>query len=177
MSVVTPVSPKILTLLMIVQDHNATRRVLLGRKKRGFGAGYYNGFGGKVEKGETIRAAALRELHEEAMVEACDCAHRGMLTFRFDDNPQPWQVHVFSATKFTGTPTETEEMEPKWFSTDQLPFDNMWADDPHWYPLFLQGLPFKGDFFFTNTTTLVEHEVRILSEEQFALLPSVDEIY
>jgi hypothetical protein len=27
-----------------------------------FGAGYYNGFGGKVEKGETVKAGALREV-------------------------------------------------------------------------------------------------------------------
>ena len=31
---------------------------LLGRKKRGFGAGYYNGFGGKIEDGESFRACA-----------------------------------------------------------------------------------------------------------------------
>jgi hypothetical protein len=29
-------------------------RILLGYKKRGFGMGKFNGFGGKVEKGETI---------------------------------------------------------------------------------------------------------------------------
>lgn len=29
---------------------------------RGFGAGYYNGFGGKVEAGETVQEAALREV-------------------------------------------------------------------------------------------------------------------
>jgi 8-oxo-dGTP pyrophosphatase MutT (NUDIX family) len=31
-------------------------------KKRGFGAGYYNGFGGKVEPGESIEQAAQREV-------------------------------------------------------------------------------------------------------------------
>ena len=34
-------------------------------KKRGFGEGKWNGFGGKVEEGETILQAALRELKEE----------------------------------------------------------------------------------------------------------------
>ena len=38
---------------------------LLGRKKRGFGAGYYNGFGGKIEDGESFRACAVREVFEE----------------------------------------------------------------------------------------------------------------
>ena len=34
-------------------------------KKRGFGAGKWNGFGGKVEPGETIVEAAVREVKEE----------------------------------------------------------------------------------------------------------------
>jgi 8-oxo-dGTP pyrophosphatase MutT (NUDIX family) len=37
-------------------------RLLLGLKKTGFGSGYYNGFGGKVEPGETIAQAAHREV-------------------------------------------------------------------------------------------------------------------
>ena len=40
---------KLLTLVIPVDDD---KRVLLGLKKRGFGEGYYNGFGGKVEPGE-----------------------------------------------------------------------------------------------------------------------------
>jgi len=36
------------------------RAILLGYKKRGFGAGKWNGFGGKVEIGETVEDAAKR---------------------------------------------------------------------------------------------------------------------
>ena len=56
------VSPKVMTLLMVVQG----QRVLLGEKKRGFGEGFWNGFGGKVDAGESVDEAALRELREEA---------------------------------------------------------------------------------------------------------------
>ena len=41
-------------------------RLLLGCKKRGFGAGKWNGFGGKLEGKETFRACAVREVREEA---------------------------------------------------------------------------------------------------------------
>lgn len=41
---------KILT-LCIIHEHP---RVLLGYKKKGFGAGLWNGFGGKVEAGESM---------------------------------------------------------------------------------------------------------------------------
>lgn len=54
-------APKLCTLVL----PNRGRQYLLGLKKRGFGEGKYNGFGGKVEQGETIRQAAIRELQEE----------------------------------------------------------------------------------------------------------------
>ena len=47
---------KLLTLLFVVESD----RVLLGMKKRGFGAGRWNGFGGKVDLDETIEEAAKR---------------------------------------------------------------------------------------------------------------------
>ena len=47
---------KLLTLVIV----NEPGRVLLGMKKRGFGAGKWNGFGGKVETGETIEDGARR---------------------------------------------------------------------------------------------------------------------
>ncbi|KAJ8701620.1 hypothetical protein PTI98_000385 [Pleurotus ostreatus] len=50
----------------IVQDG----QILLGRKKRGIGLDYYNGFGGKVEVGESSKQAARRELEEEAGITA-----------------------------------------------------------------------------------------------------------
>ena len=47
---------KVLTLVLIRER----TRVLLGMKKRGFGHGRWNGFGGKVETGETILQGAVR---------------------------------------------------------------------------------------------------------------------
>lgn len=43
--------------LVLMKDSD---RILLGLKKRGFGQGRWNGFGGKVEPGETILQAAHR---------------------------------------------------------------------------------------------------------------------
>ncbi|KAK3246454.1 hypothetical protein CYMTET_16878 [Cymbomonas tetramitiformis] len=152
---------------MIVHSEGDSRKILLGMKKRGFGAGYYNGFGGKVEPGETIEQAALRELEEEAHVTALDMERRGVLRFIFDDNPQPWEVHVFHATEFSGEPLETDEMAPVWFLEADIPFDKMWADDVHWYPLFLGGKCFRGEFFFTKTTTLVKHTLEEVAGPPF----------
>lgn len=43
--------------LVLIRDQD---RVLLGQKKRGFGLGKWNGFGGKVELGESMIDAAKR---------------------------------------------------------------------------------------------------------------------
>lgn len=52
------------------ENHTRTR-LLLGRKKRGFGQGSYNGFGGKVETSDqgNVRFASVRELREETGLE------------------------------------------------------------------------------------------------------------
>ena len=52
---------KVLTLVLLREGD----RVLLGMKKRGFGAGKWNGFGGKLEPGESVVEAAAREVREE----------------------------------------------------------------------------------------------------------------
>ena len=86
MSATNPVlKRKLLTLVLVVQNNNNNARLLLGEKKRGFGAGYFNGFGGKVEPGESILAAAHRELQEEAGIEALDLSRRGVLYFTFSE--------------------------------------------------------------------------------------------
>lgn len=46
------------TCVFVVDDRN--NRILLGFKKRGLLKNKWNGFGGKVEPGETVFEAALR---------------------------------------------------------------------------------------------------------------------
>lgn len=58
---------KFLNLVFCLREN---RHVLLGMKKRGFGKGKWNGFGGKVEQGETMVESAVRELKEEAGITA-----------------------------------------------------------------------------------------------------------
>lgn len=155
---------KLLTLCLVVRDGE----VLLGMKKRGFGAGRWNGFGGKVEAGETVEDAARRELREEAGITVPSLEAAGELLFTFEGDPVALEVHVFRATSFEGVPEETEEMRPRWFAFRAIPFDEMWPDDRHWFPLFLAGRRFSGAFAFRGQDVIVSHELRAEAGEAFA---------
>jgi 8-oxo-dGTP diphosphatase/2-hydroxy-dATP diphosphatase len=128
-------------------------RVLLGMKKRGFGAGRWNGFGGKLHEGETIEEAARREVLEETGLKAKSLTKRGIITFEFEDDTDTLEVHVFNIESFSGEPAETEEMRPQWFTVDEIPFKEMWSDDPYWFPFFLKGKKFKARFKFDRPST------------------------
>ncbi len=125
------------------------KKILLGMKKRGFGEGRWNGFGGKVNKNENIETAAVREVKEECNLEVSNLKKRGVLEFSFENNPEEiLQVHIFSTNTFTGDLKETEEMLPKWFDIEKIPYQKMWPDDKHWLPELLNGKNFTGSFLF-----------------------------
>ncbi len=142
--------------LCIVHDEG---RVLLGMKKRGFGMDKWNGFGGKVQEGETIEQAAIRELQEEANITPTKIEKVGKLNFKFLDTGKEMDVTVFSVTDFDGIPSETEEMRPHWFLKSEIPYDKMWADDRYWLPLLFAGKKFNGNFDYTDYNIMLSHEV------------------
>ncbi|MFA6554513.1 MAG: 8-oxo-dGTP diphosphatase [Candidatus Paceibacterota bacterium] len=145
--------------LCIVHQHP---KVLLGMKKKGFGAGRWNGFGGKVEKGETIEDAAVRELHEEAGIKAVNLEKVGILDFEFQGNPEILEVHIFKTDDFRGRPTESDEMKPQWFFVEEIPFKEMWPDDVYWIPLFLKRKKFKGKFLFGEADKILDKDLTVV---------------
>lgn len=158
------------TLVLLRRDD----QILLGLKKRGFGAGHWNGFGGKLVPGETIRAAAKREVMEECGVHVSRLQQCGRLFFTFAHDPLELDVHVFTTSQFTGEPGETEEMKPQWFALAEIPYDQMWADDKHWFPHFLAGQAFVGRFHFADANTIAQFTVKEVAPASKAWhIPSV----
>lgn len=147
------------TTLCLPIEGDPPQRVLLGRKKLGFGAGKFTGFGGKIEAGETAARAAARELAEETglRVAAGDLEAVAILRFHFPHRPA-WsqKVHVFVARRWQGRPAESREMAPAWYAADDPPFDLMWQDGAHWLPPILAGERIRAHFVFGEDNETVE---------------------
>ncbi len=154
---------KLLTLTLALRNG----QILLGMKKRGFGAGRWNGFGGKVEENETIEAAARRETKEECGIGITAMEEVGLHEFEFEkERGTILEVHVFNITGYTGEPVETEEMRPQWFPVGAIPYAEMWPDDRYWLPLFLEGKKFRTRFLFGEGDVVLEQDIRVLSNEK-----------
>lgn len=128
-------------------------QILLAMKKRGFGVGKWNGYGGKKDEGETIEEAAIREIKEEGnvLVAKEDLESVGLLNFKFLDKPE-WdhQTYIYKVTKWQGEPEETEEMKPKWFTFDKIPHQEMWAGDDVWLEKIIDGEKVFGEACFSE---------------------------
>mmetsp|Transcript_9651 Transcript_9651/g.16966 ORF Transcript_9651/g.16966 Transcript_9651/m.16966 type:complete len:182 (+) Transcript_9651:234-779(+) len=132
-------------------------RILLGMKKRGFGAGKWNGFGGKLDAGETPLQAAQREFKEEAGVTMLDPKLVGKVVYTYDGMEKDLKVFVFRATSLEPEqPQESEEMAPAWFDTDKIPFDSMWADDRYWHKHLLDNTRFEARFEFARDMSTIK---------------------
>jgi hypothetical protein len=56
-------------------------------------------------------------------------------------------------------------MMPRWFDNKNFPIDNMWADDPYWLPLVLEGKEVEASFTFGEDNSSVLHrEVRVVED-------------
>ncbi|EFA77081.1 hypothetical protein PPL_09834 [Heterostelium album PN500] len=117
------------TLCFFIDSEN--QNILLALKKRGFGAGKFNGPGGKVESTDSsIESAAIRECIEEVGLkpkESTECS-------------------VYQVNEWTGELVESEEMSPQWFSLNEpLPLEQMWEDVKIWFPHFRAPIDSSDD--------------------------------
>lgn len=147
---------KQVTLLFLLSDN----QVLLAMKKRGFGQGKWNGVGGKVEEGEHERDAAIRECKEEIGVTPHDLKFVGRIMFYEQNDPAfGHDCHIFVTRQWDGKPHETEEMRPRWFTIQDIPYDQMWPDDKIWLPILLDGKLFTGTVT-VDADRLVSHDIK-----------------
>ena len=156
--------PDIRRTLLLLKSND---QILLAMKKRGFGEGKWNGVGGKIEVGESIEQALVRECQEEIGVTPKNWRQVAELDFVQDANtPNPWHmyIHAYITNEWEGEPIETEEMMPKWFDVEDIPYGDMWDDDEFWLPQILADKKVFGEFTFDENDRLLTHDVQVVTE-------------
>lgn len=148
------------TLLLIIKDN----RILLARKKRGFGEGKLNGVGGKQEIGETIEETMIRETQEEIGVVPKDFFKMAIIDFDEYVKGKRTNVsmHIFLAKDFDGEISESDEMNPEWHDLKNIPFNQMFADDNFWLPEILKGNKVIGNFVYDEDFNILSKDLKIV---------------
>jgi ADP-ribose pyrophosphatase YjhB (NUDIX family) len=148
---------KVTTLCYIIRNNE---EVLLVMKKRDFGQGKWNGPGGKVKENEDLEQAAAREVLEEVGLEIKKPKPLGFIEFIWPKTKKDWnqRCYIYLVKEFSGQLAESDECRPQWFAFDQIPYDQMWPDDHHWYPQMLTGKGIKKRCFFDENGAIIKFE-------------------
>lgn len=136
-------------------------KVLLGVRKKtstGLGRGKIAGIGGKLEEGETVEAALVREVQEETGLTLEAWEGRGEVRFIWTHNPA-WnmKVSVFVANKWIGEPTESPDIRPNWYGLSELPLEEMWEDNSYWVTPVLEGKTVIAAFLLGKDSEVIDY--------------------
>lgn len=139
---------KVTTIVFLVKD----RKIYLARKKRGFGEGYLNGYGGKMDplRDLSIDHTAVREAEEEGgvRIHPSKLVKKAVIDF-FEEGEHLFECHIWFAYEWEGEPSETEEMEKAVaHPLEDPPFEEMWHSDRTWMPIICSGNEIKGRSFY-----------------------------
>lgn len=125
--------------------------VLIGRKLTGLGAGRAVAPGGKIQPGEALEDAVVREVSEETgiVVNRAALEARGRIDYTFPTKPE-WSQRsfVFVCRSFDGAGDPSVELDPEWWPVGSIPLDRMWDDARAWLPAVLAGGRVDASFEF-----------------------------
>ena len=150
-----------------------SNRVMLGKKRVGFGKGLWqHSMAGKAEGGETPMQTAVREAEEEVGIrpEEDSLIPAAVTLYEFTDRKVAsfvMEVHIFvyKVDRHKATPKQSIEIgETEWFPADRLPLEQMWADNASWLPDMLVGVrrpeprPKILYYLYNSLTTIAERK-------------------
>lgn len=145
---------KILRGTLVLLEEVKSGKIVLAKKKHKVGIGCWCGYGGKIERGETIRKAAVRELGQESGVFALpkDLIPVARIDFHNKHRRKgayTFRVYVYVLHRWKGRPMESPEMgAPEAFSKDRLPYEEMMAGDRLWLPFALDDYPIIAEVWY-----------------------------
>ena len=149
---------KLETTLSLLKKDN---KILLGMKKRGFGEGKYNGVGGKLKENETPEIAMIRETQEEINVTPTKYEKVGIIEFDeyYKGKKENVVFHLYMVYEWNGEPSESDEIKPKWFDINEIPFSKMFPDDKYWLPLVLESKKIRAYFEFDENWNMLSKKI------------------
>ena len=143
------------------KDSSGNVEVCLGLKKKGYSKGRYNGFGGKIEPGESPEKAAIRELYEESNLRTEKSFLNKKGLFKYFEPDGNWIVNVFTCKQWQGELKESDEMKPFWFKLSELPFNHMWENDALWIEKVLKtSHKMEGTIWHDENDKIVKHKLK-----------------
>ncbi len=142
-------------------------KVLLMKKPR---RDWYVAPGGKMESGESIYEAAIREFREETDTEPLGVHLKGVYTMMIQEGGQTvdeWMLFTFRATQFRGIPfEETREGILEWHPVESLHTLPMAEGDRTnlLFAAYQEGVQY-GTFYYTPEFELLEENIQSSTEE------------
>lgn len=132
------------TTLCYIESADRSQYLMLHRtkKKNDENEDKWIGVGGKLESGETPEQCVLRETLEETGLTLTEYRYRGIVYFE-SDRWSAEDMHLFTATGYTGTIRDCDEGELAWIGKKELRTKKLWEGDK----LFLALLEADADFF------------------------------
>lgn len=159
---------------------NATGQVLISLRDTNLHQGGLWEFpGGKVEAGETIEQALIRELHEELAIHVQ--SFHPLITVNHDYSDRAVQLQVYEVNKFSGEAKGCQGQAVKWINTDELsqydfPMANRpiitAAQLPPYYAI-LDG--FDDSKLMINLNAILKQQVKLI-QARLKNLPKIDAV-
>lgn len=150
------------TLILVIKGN----KVLLGQILGGTIAGFLTPPGGKVDKSDkNIKAAAIRELHEETHFRAKEMHEVATVKIKITGKRRTLVVHLFKCKSWTGR-LRREKREfsyLKFFTISKIPWEKMAPGDEEWMKRLLKGEHLRVDVLCgEKRTDLREIKITIL---------------
>lgn len=148
-------------------------KVWLAIKTRKIGKGLYNGYGGGLEKGESMEKCLQREIKQECKINISLKKTEKIAIIDFHNRTEEGKkfvckVHVYFIHDFKGTPKESKEMKkPKKFEVRRLPLKKMMPADKIWLPIILGGKKITAEFFYGP------HQKKLTKKEKIKIVKSL----
>lgn len=129
------------TTLCYIEKNGSYLMMLRNKKKNDLNEGKYVGIGGHFLENEDPYDCMVREAKEETGLDICP-KYRGIVTF-ISSEYESEQMHLFTATEFSGELIECDEGELVFVPKEKLKSLPMWEGDR----IFFDLLDTREDFF------------------------------